>query len=113
MAQAKAALASAHAALEQTEYDLERTVVKAPYAGRIRTKSVDVGQFVNRGTALARVYAVDYAEVRLPIADAELAYVDLPLAFRRRGDKAEGPKVTQRTHVDILYAYLDPRIRYQ
>ena len=96
VAQAKAALASAHAALEQTEYDLERTVVKAPYAGRVRTKSVDMGQFVNRGTAVARVYAVDYAEVRLPIPDAELAYVDLPLAFRRQGDRAEGPKVTLR-----------------
>lgn len=39
VAQAKATLASAQAALDRTEYDLERTVVKAPYAGRIRTRA--------------------------------------------------------------------------
>lgn len=96
VAQAKATLASAEAALDQAEYDLERTVVKAPYAGLIRTKSVDVGQFVNRGASVARIYAVDFAEVRLPIPDAELEYVDLPLAFRGQEGSAEGPKVTLR-----------------
>ena len=96
VAQAKATLASAEAALEQAEYDLERTVVKAPYAGRIRTKSVDVGQFVTRGAPVARVYAVDFAEVRLPIPDEQLAFVDLPLAFRGREGEAKGPKVTLR-----------------
>ena len=70
--------------------------MKAPYTGRIRTKSVDVGQFVSRGAPVARVYAVDYAEVRLPIPDAELAYVDLPLAFRGQAGDAKGPKVTLR-----------------
>jgi len=96
VAQAKATLASALAALEQAQYDLERTVVKAPYTGRIRTKSVDVGQFVNRGSPVARVYAVDYAEVRLPIPDDQLAYVDLPLAFRGQDGVAKGPEVTLR-----------------
>ncbi|MDA1315785.1 MAG: efflux RND transporter periplasmic adaptor subunit [Acidobacteria bacterium] len=97
VAQAKASLASAQAALDQTEYDLERTVVTAPYTGLIRTKSVDVGQFVSRGTTVASVYAVDFAEVRLPIPDAELEYVDLPLAFRDQQDQTQGPKVTLRT----------------
>ena len=96
VAQAKATLASAKAALEQVEYDLERTVVKAPYVGRIRTKSVDVGQFVTRGASVARVYAVDFAEVRLPIPDDQLAFVNLPLAFRGQEGEAQGPKVTLR-----------------
>ncbi len=96
VAQAKATLASAQAALDRTEYDLDRTVVKAPYTGLIRTKSVDVGQFVSRGATVARVYAVDFAEVRLPIPDAQLEYVNLPLAFRGQEGVAEGPKVTLR-----------------
>ena len=96
VAQAKATLASAKAALEQAEYDLERTVVKAPYAGRIRSKSVDVGQFVTRGAPVARIYAVDFAEVRLPIPDEQLAFVNLPLAFRGQEGEAKGPKVTLR-----------------
>jgi RND family efflux transporter MFP subunit len=96
IAGAKASLASAQAALEQTEYDAERTVVKAPYDGRVREKKVDVGQFVSRGTSVATIYAVDFAEVRLPIPDDELAYLDLPLAYRGQAPEAQGPSVTLR-----------------
>jgi RND family efflux transporter MFP subunit len=79
---AKAALREAEARLDRAERDLERTQLRAPYAGRVRTERVDVGQFVARGVAIATLYAVDYAEVRLPIPDRDLAYVDLPLAYR-------------------------------
>lgn len=85
IAEAQAALASAEASLAQAEYDLERTVVRAPYDGRVRTKQVDVGQFVQRGSPVATLYSVDAAEIRLPIPDAELEFVDLPLAYRDGG----------------------------
>ncbi len=98
IAEAQAALASAEAALEQAQYDLERTILRSPYAGRVRSEQVDVGQFVSRGSSVARVYAVDVAEVRLPIPDDELAFIDVPLAYR--GDEASqnetGPRVTLR-----------------
>jgi RND family efflux transporter MFP subunit len=84
-----AALREARAALEKAERDLERTEVTAPFAGRVRDERVDVGQFVNRGASIARLYAVDYAEVRLPIPDDELAYLELPLLYRGEiGDDA-------------------------
>lgn len=82
VAEAQAALAAARAQLSRAERDVERTEVRAPFAGRVREKMVDLGQFVVRGKTLARVYAVDYAEVRLPLPDADLAFVDLPLAYR-------------------------------
>ncbi len=82
IAEAQAALASAEAALQQAEYDLERTVVGAPFAGRVRAERVDVGQFVARGNSVATLYAIDAAEVRLPIPDSELAFLNLPLAYR-------------------------------
>lgn len=44
--EAKASPASAEAALEHAEYDLERTEFKAPYDGRVRSETVDVGQFL-------------------------------------------------------------------
>lgn len=88
IAEAQAALASAEASLHQAEYDLERTVIRAPYAGRVRSESVDVGQFVQRGTPVASLYSVDAAEIRLPIPDAELQYLDLPLAYRNRENSA-------------------------
>ena len=94
IAEAKAMLASAEAAYEKAEYDLERTVAKAPFAGRVREKRVDVGQFVSRGSSVARLYSVDYAEVRLPIPDNELEFVNLPLAYRGQEERAAGPRVT-------------------
>ena len=83
---AAAALREAKASLAKAERDLERTEMRAPYAGRVREESVDVGQFVTRGAAVGRIYAVDYAEVRLPIPDSQLAYIDLPLL--RAGESA-------------------------
>lgn len=77
---AEATLREAQARLSRAERDLARTDVVAPYDGRVRSERVDVGQFVKRGTAVGTIYAVDFAEVRLPIHDAELAYLDLPLA---------------------------------
>lgn len=98
IAEAQAALASAEAALQQAEYDLERTVVVAPFAGRVRQERVDVGQFVARGNSVATLYAVDAAEVRLPIPDSELAYLNLPLAYRNDApsEQLQGPPVILR-----------------
>lgn len=76
---AQATLRSARAQLARAERDLARTRILAPYEGRVRTERVDIGQFVNRGSAIATIYATDYAEVRLPINDQELAFLDLPL----------------------------------
>ncbi|WP_286237872.1 efflux RND transporter periplasmic adaptor subunit [Neptuniibacter halophilus] len=79
---AKASLASAQAAVTQAELNLERTHIRAPYAGRVLEKSVDRGQVVATGTTLATLYAVDYVEVRLPIQSRDLAYVELPERYR-------------------------------
>ena len=81
LAEARAAVATAGAALAKAELDLERTVIGAPFDGRVRNRLADEGQFVGRGTAIARVYAVDYVEIRLPLPDEEIAFLDLPLGF--------------------------------
>ena len=86
---ADAALREARARLGVAERDLQRTEVYAPYAGRVRSEKVDLGQFVSRGEALARIYAVDYAEVRLPIPDRELRYLDVPLGYRESREREE------------------------
>ncbi len=112
----------AGAALRQTERDLTRTEVRAPYAGRIRDKHVDMGQFVSRGTPVARTYAVDYAEVRLPIPDADAAYVDLPIAYRGDEPGSTPPEVILRSqfggigyewrgHIVRTEGELDPHTR--
>lgn len=89
----KASLAAAEAVLEQAQDNLERTALRAPFDGRVRSKQVDLGQFVQRGMNLGRVYPVDVAEVRLPIPNAELQYCNLPLGFRDADSASPGPRV--------------------
>lgn len=95
LAQAKAALAAAQADLAKAELDLQRTRIIAPFAGRVRSKAVDRGQYVAPGTPLATIHAIDYAEVRLPVPDDQLTFLDLPFAFRDGTAKA-GPGVELR-----------------
>ena len=91
---ARATLAAGRAALDKAGRDMERTEVRAPYAGRVRAKSVDVGQFVTRGAPVATLYAVDVAEIRLPLPDGDLAFFDLPVAYRGGKGAARGAAVT-------------------
>ena len=92
--QAKAELGSANAALAKAKLALERTQIRARFAGRVRTKSIDAGQFVAMGTVLAQIYSIDSAEVRLPIPDHALKYIDIPLSYQKPGSQPHQPKVT-------------------
>ncbi len=96
IAAARAALLSAQAQLERARTDLDRTKIRAPYAGRVLEQNVDIGQFVSVGTMLAKIYAIDYVEIRLPLSNRQLEYVQLPERFRNDGDvtNQEGPAVT-------------------
>lgn len=80
-AQARAALQAAQAELQGAKLNLSRTSVDAPFAGRVRTKSSDIGQFVSPGTQLARIFSSNIVEVRLPLSNDQLSKLDLPLAF--------------------------------
>jgi RND family efflux transporter MFP subunit len=77
MAEAKAQLAFTRADLKKRLGDLERTVIRAPYDGMVREKRADVGQFVGPATQLAEIFAVDVVEIRLPLPDKDLPYVQL------------------------------------
>lgn len=93
---ARAALAEARALLRRAQLDLERSELRAPFAGRVREKLVDVGEFVTRGAPVARLYAVDYAELRLPIQSGDLAHLELPLDYRGEATAGPGPLVDLR-----------------
>ena len=75
---AEAQLLAARADLNTARDNLERTIIRAPYDALIRKKHSDLGQFVSGGSPLADVFSVEYAEVRLPIPQSKLAYLELP-----------------------------------
>jgi len=93
-AAAGAALATAEADLVRAQRNLERTYIRLPYEGMVRSKEADLGQFVNPGTRLGVTFATDYAEVRLPLTDRDLAFVDLPYAAEITATgESSGPEV--------------------
>lgn len=96
VAEARAVVEAAQAQVEKAQRDLERTMIRAPYDGRVRQQMVDVGDYLQPGMSAAQVYAVDYAEVRLPLPDADLAFLDLPLDFRNGRSRPRGPEVLLR-----------------
>lgn len=96
VAEARAALAAAEAELEKARLDLERTRIRAPFDCRVRRKEVDRGRYLTPGQPVAAIHGVDFAEVRLPVPDDQLAYLDLPFAYRNRDSAASGPAVTLR-----------------
>jgi RND family efflux transporter MFP subunit len=94
-ASAAAALAAAEADLVNARRNLERTRISLPYDGMVRSKEADLGQYVNPGTRLGVTFAIDFAEVRLPLTDRDLAFVDLPGAAQLiESGSAEGPMVS-------------------
>ena len=89
IASAEAALRAAEADLGAARLDLARTRISVPFNGRISKKHVDVGQYVAPGTPVARVYATDVAQVRLPLTDRQVALLDLPLGYDNTNAEAD------------------------
>jgi len=79
---AMARINSAESALNKAKLDLERTQIVAPFAGRVLKKLVDIGQVVSPNTQLAEIYATDVVEIRLPLRNRDLGFIDLPESFR-------------------------------
>jgi len=82
LAEALAGVQAAEAELQEAERDLQRTRIRVPYDGLVRSKGVDIGQYVAPGTPLGVTFAVDTAEIRLPLSGGDLEYLDLPSATR-------------------------------
>ncbi|TPQ24826.1 efflux RND transporter periplasmic adaptor subunit [Methylomonas koyamae] len=92
LAEAEAKLQAAAADLAKAKLDRSRCEIRAPFSGRVLSKQVGRGQFLPAGATIARIYANDIAEIRLPVGINELAFLDLPLG--QAGRAAHWPAVT-------------------
>ncbi|MBE8168411.1 MAG: efflux RND transporter periplasmic adaptor subunit [Shewanella sp.] len=75
LAQEIAKLKSAQANMKRATRNIERTVIRAPYDALIEARSVGLGSYVNTGNMVGKIISVDTAEIRLPVADKELAFL--------------------------------------
>lgn len=67
-AAAEASLARAEAQLSDAALNLRRTIVTAPFSGRVRSESVDVGQVISPGQSFAEIYGTDAVEVDISLS---------------------------------------------
>ena len=94
MADAKANVSAAEADVQKARRDLERTRITVPYDGLVRQKLADIGQYVSPGTRLGVTFAIDTAEVRLPLTHNDLNYLDLPSETEVKNKDKPFPPVT-------------------
>ena len=107
LAGAKAAVDAARSGVLRAERNLERTRITLPYDGLVRSRNVDVGQYVTPGMRLGVTFAVDVAEVRLPLSNQERAFLNLP----RAGEVgAAGPAVKLLADIDGQTEQWDGRV---
>ena len=82
--QAEANLAAARANLKQAELNLQRTVLKAPFDGRIRQEQVDLGQYLRANTSIATFAGTSQAEIHVPLPLDELRWLSIPTGNSKR-----------------------------
>lgn len=121
LAQARAALEAARASLRSAELDLSRTNIRAPFAGRVRERRANVGDYVGPGVPVAVMFATDIMEIRVPLTDADLTSMNLPVGFTATGANrgaraivtaATGGRVqTWEGRLARVEASVDPRTR--
>jgi len=72
-ARIRSGLAGAEAQLEKARYDLAKTRIRAPYAGRLANLDVDVGSRLRVGDSVAVVVDVSSLDVDVRVLESEIA----------------------------------------
>ena len=73
IAAVKARIQSGEAARAAAELSLARTVVRAPFDGRVLQTRLDVGQVVGAGATVGSVFSHDSLEISAPVSSEEMA----------------------------------------
>ena len=77
LAEAKASLGAAKASLARAKRNLERTEIRAPFDALVIERNTELGSVLGGGSPVAVLAAVDYAEIRLPILNDDVPFVNL------------------------------------
>ena len=105
---AKANRDAAVATLKQTELDLQRTRITAPFNCLVRSEEVGEGKYVRAGTNVAMIASVDAAEIVIPLPLDDLRWLSIP----RQGNSEKGSPATVRLEVGTnLYEWQGQLVR--
>lgn len=90
VASAKARVKAAKSAKEKAIRDLGKTIIKAPFAGRISQLQTEKGSYLMAGSRVAEFYTIEPYELRLPVSLDELQFVN----NSKGGGKGAGVGIT-------------------
>ena len=123
IAAAKARIQSGEAARDAARLSLERTIVRAPFDGRVLDTRLDVGQVVNAGVSLGSIFSNDSLEISAPVSSEELALLGETLgrsaSIHREGDAVaslearvvrKAASLDERTRLRTLYLAADDSV---
>ncbi len=86
---AQAKLDADRAELRKAVLNLDRTVIRAPFEGRVDSKRVDIGQYVTAGQNLATLFSTEAVEIVVPLEDADLQWFQVPGFTQGKGPGSE------------------------
>lgn len=111
IAAVKARISSGEAARAAAELSLARTVVRAPFDGRVLDTRLDVGQVVGAGATVGSIFSHDSLEISAPVSGEELAL--LGDAVGRRALVSQEGQAETRIEAQVVRqaAVLDERTR--
>ena len=91
VAEAQSKFRAAGADLSEAKLKLSRTKISLPFDGRVKAKMAGLGQYVNVGAKLGRVFSTGIVEVKLALTDSQLVELNLPIGYI--ADKDSAPAV--------------------
>jgi len=103
LAQELARVKAAQAAILRAERNLERTEIRAPYDAMINSRDIGLGSFVGVGNKIGHVLGTAIAEIRLPVADNQLAFLV----------KTQSTKQGVNAQVNLIGTYAGKDIQWQ
>jgi len=109
LALAQADSAAGRAELGVVEQALADASVRAPFAGLISERHVNLGQYVQPGTALFDLVSLDPLDVVFHVAEVDSGRVAVGQEVAVR--VAPHPGETFRAHVDVVSPIIDPATR--
>lgn len=100
-------VAQARARVEASRARLAQKVVRAPFAGGLGIRQVDLGQYVNPGTPLVTLQSLDPIYVNFTLPEQRLAEVVAGLPVKASFDAFPG------THFEGAITAIEPRVDEQ
>ena len=73
----RSAKSAADAALQQAQSAEDRLLLKAPFAGTVDSVTVELGEWVQTGTPIATVLALDPIVVKAEVSERDVAFVSI------------------------------------